>query len=82
MRNLPGKRGPAVVRVRHRRLDQALDFDVAVCGGTLGLLLALSLQVCCIYVHACMGTHPALSKVCIVSDHHVLTRPLAAAAGA
>ena len=46
MKTGPAKNGPAVIRVRHRRLNQvALDFDVAVCGGTLGLLLALALQV-------------------------------------
>ena len=45
MKSAPAKRGPAVIRVRHRRLQQALDCDVAVCGGTLGLLLALALQV-------------------------------------
>ncbi len=45
MKSAPAKRGPAVIRVRHRRLQQAFDCDVAVCGGTLGLLLALALQV-------------------------------------
>ena len=45
MKSGPAKRGPAVIRVRHRRLQQAIDCDVAVCGGTLGLLLALALQV-------------------------------------
>ena len=44
MKSAPAKRGPAVIRVRHRRLQQSLDCDVAVCGGTLGLLLALALQ--------------------------------------
>lgn len=34
-----------MIRVRHRRLQHAFDCDVAVCGGTLGLLLALALQV-------------------------------------
>ena len=33
-----------MIRVRHRRLQQSLDCDVAVCGGTLGLLLALAIQ--------------------------------------
>ena len=45
MKSAPSKRAPAVIRVRHRRLQQAMDCDVAVCGGTLGLLLALGLQV-------------------------------------
>lgn len=45
MKAAPAKRGPAVIRVRHRRLEQALDCDIAVCGGTLGLLVALALQV-------------------------------------
>ncbi|BDA41128.1 hypothetical protein COCOBI_01-7830 [Coccomyxa sp. Obi] len=45
MKTAPPKRGPAVVRVRHRRLTETLDCDVAVCGGTLGLLLALALQL-------------------------------------
>ena len=45
MKSAPAKRAPAVIRVRHRRLQQEMDCDVAVCGGTLGLLLALGLQV-------------------------------------
>jgi hypothetical protein len=46
MKTMPPKRGPTVVRVRHRRLTETLDCDLVVCGGTLGLLLALALQVC------------------------------------
>lgn len=45
MRNAPVQRSPPVVRVRHRRLQAALDCDVAVCGGTLGLFIALALQL-------------------------------------
>ena len=45
MRNAPVQRSPPVVRVRHRRLAAALDCDVAVCGGTLGLFIALALQL-------------------------------------
>jgi len=45
LRSAPEKRGPPVVRVRHRRLPGELDCDVAVCGGTLGLFLALALQL-------------------------------------
>ena len=45
LRSAPEKRAPPVVRVRHRRLPGELDCDVAVCGGTLGLFLALALQL-------------------------------------
>ncbi|CAL5227327.1 g10267 [Coccomyxa viridis] len=58
MKSAPAKRGPAVIRVRHRRLQHAFDCDVAVCGGTLGLLLALALQL--------RG-----NKVCIVEKRRV-----------
>ncbi|KAK9789952.1 hypothetical protein WJX73_001292 [Symbiochloris irregularis] len=36
---------PPVVRVRGRRLKSPVDYDVVVCGGTLGLFLALALQL-------------------------------------
>lgn len=36
---------PHVVRVRNRRLKSPVDYDVVMCGGTLGLFLALALQV-------------------------------------
>ncbi|CAK0756134.1 hypothetical protein CVIRNUC_002428 [Coccomyxa viridis] len=58
MKSAPAKRAPAVIRVRHRRLQQEMDCDVAVCGGTLGLLLALGLQ---------LRGH----KVCIVEKRRV-----------
>ena len=48
MRNSPPRPGAAVVRTRNRRMLHSgtkLDCDVCVCGGTLGLLLALALQV-------------------------------------
>ena len=38
------KAGPDVIKRRNRQLVGQLDYDVVVCGGTLGLLLALSLQ--------------------------------------
>ena len=40
------KGGPDVIKRRQRPLPGVLDYDVVVCGGTLGLLLALALQVC------------------------------------
>ena len=40
------KAGPDVIKHRNRQLVGQLDYDIVVCGGTLGLLLALSLQVC------------------------------------
>jgi hypothetical protein len=40
----PGKRGPTVVTKRYRALG-ATDYDVCVAGGTLGVFLALALQV-------------------------------------
>ena len=63
MKSAPAKRGPAVIRVRHRRLQQAFDCDVAVCGGTLGLLLALALQV-----------SPSISALCTRSTACVSVR--------
>ena len=39
------KAGPDVIKRRNRQLVGQLDYDIVVCGGTLGLLLALSLQV-------------------------------------
>ena len=38
------KRAPTVVRTHTRRLRKEPKFDVCMCGGTLGLLLALALQ--------------------------------------
>lgn len=46
MRTQLPKRGPTVVRVRHRKLPSPPEYDVAVCGGVLGLLVAIALQVC------------------------------------
>lgn len=68
MKNAPPKRGPAVVRVRHRRLTETLDCEVAVCGGTLGLLVALALQVClCMVVplheSSCRHAKPHISQI-------------------
>ncbi|KAK9806132.1 hypothetical protein WJX72_002795 [[Myrmecia] bisecta] len=59
MRKGPSKRGPAVVKTRHRKLGQ-VDYDVCVCGGTLGLFIALALQlrghrVCIIEKRLCQG---------------------------
>eukprot|EP00884_Botryococcus_braunii_P016460 jgi/Botrbrau1/3498/Bobra.341_2s0028.1 len=45
MRDKLPKRGQTVIRVRHRRLPAPPDYDVAVCGGSLGILVALALQV-------------------------------------
>ncbi|GFH31903.1 uncharacterized protein HaLaN_31031, partial [Haematococcus lacustris] len=41
----PNRKGPTVVRVAQpgARLEH-VDFDVVVCGGTLGLMLAATLQ--------------------------------------
>ncbi len=44
-RHNPGKRGPTVVTKRFRGIG-AVDYDVCVAGGTLGVFLALALQVC------------------------------------
>ena len=65
MKSAPPKRGPAVVRVRHRRLNDALDCDVAVCGGTLGLLVALALQV-----SRCMHASEIDHASCHASRNH------------
>ena len=43
-RHNPGRRGPTVVSKRFRALGTR-EFDVCVAGGTLGLFLALALQV-------------------------------------
>ena len=40
----PGKHGPTVVTKRYRALG-ATDYDVCIAGGTLGVFLALALQV-------------------------------------
>ena len=39
------KGGPDVIKRRERPLPGQPEYDVVVCGGTLGLLLALTLQV-------------------------------------
>ena len=44
LRTQPPRRGPAVLKAHARRLGATPAFDVAVCGGTLGLLLATALQ--------------------------------------
>ena len=42
----PDKPGPTVVkRVAGETLGEEPEFDVCVCGGTLGVLVALALQV-------------------------------------
>ncbi len=43
-RHNPGRRGPAVVSRTFRAIGAA-DYDVCVAGGTLGIFLALALQV-------------------------------------
>ena len=45
MKEQPARRGPNVVRVRHRRTPAKVDMDVCVCGGTLGIFIATALQV-------------------------------------
>ena len=45
LKEQPVKCGPTVVRPRHRRMPHAADFDVCVCGGTLGIFIATALQV-------------------------------------
>ena len=53
----PGKRGPTVVTKRYRALG-ATDYDVCVAGGTLGVFLALALQVnSCCHDGTCWETH-------------------------
>ena len=44
LREQPGRRGPLVIRTRHRRLPQKAEYDVCVCGGTLGIFIATTLQ--------------------------------------
>jgi lycopene cyclase CruP len=44
LRTQSPRRGPAVLKTHARRLGASPAFDVAVCGGTLGLLLATALQ--------------------------------------
>ena len=70
------KAGPDVIKRRNRQLVGQLDYDVVVCGGTLGLLLALSLQVCraqvdsgssCLTVwHGAATEHTAPTAACMV----------------
>lgn len=45
LRKAPPRRPPVVVRNRHKTLGLPPDFDVCVCGGTLGLFIGLALQV-------------------------------------
>ncbi len=45
LRKAPPRRPPAVVRNQHKTLGLPPDFDVCVCGGTLGLFIGLALQV-------------------------------------
>ncbi|KAK9841219.1 hypothetical protein WJX74_002056 [Apatococcus lobatus] len=45
LRKAPPRRPPAVIRNRHKTLGLATDFDVCVCGGTLGLFIGLALQL-------------------------------------
>lgn len=57
-RHNPGKRGPTVVTKRYRAIGAA-DYDVCVAGGTLGVFLALALQVHIIHASYpfCYGVH-------------------------
>lgn len=41
----PQKKGPQVVKYGEGRLPGPVDYDVVICGGTLGLFLATSLQL-------------------------------------
>lgn len=45
LRSGPPKRPPAFVTERVGPLRKALDYDVVICGGTLGIFLAAALQV-------------------------------------
>ena len=45
LRRAPPRRPPVVIRQQHKALGLPPDFDVCVCGGTLGLFIGLALQV-------------------------------------
>ena len=45
MKEQPAKRGQTVIHKKHRRMPSSAEFDVCVCGGTLGIFVATSLQV-------------------------------------
>ena len=45
MKEQPAKRGPPVIHKKYRRMPSSAEFDVCVCGGTLGIFVATSLQV-------------------------------------
>lgn len=45
MKEQPGKKGSTVIHKRFRRMPGVADFDVCVCGGTLGIFVATALQV-------------------------------------
>ncbi len=44
-RDQPSRKGPTVISKRYRAIGQP-EFDVCVAGGTLGIFIALALQVC------------------------------------
>ena len=43
-RDQPGRKGPTVISKRYRSIGQP-EYDVCVAGGTLGIFIALALQV-------------------------------------
>lgn len=45
MKEQPAKRGATVIHKKHRRMPSSAEFDVCVCGGTLGIFVATALQV-------------------------------------
>ena len=45
MKEQPAKRGPTVIHKKHRRMPSPAEYDVCVCGGTLGIFVATALQV-------------------------------------
>ena len=44
-RDQPSRKGPTVVSKRYRTVGRP-EYDVCVAGGTLGIFIALALQVC------------------------------------
>ena len=44
-RDQPNRKGPTVITKPNRKVG-ALDYDVCICGGTLGVFIGLALQVC------------------------------------
>lgn len=65
----PGKRGPTVVTKRYRALG-ATDYDVCVAGGTLGVFLALALQVGFLQPRRCLPILQCVAGCAIMRLSH------------